>query len=83
MAELEGELAAVEERVSLLILQIEEKMPLYKQVNPCNAFFRNLSKMPPERTNSWNFLLFRTFKMDASSSLKSAEREDFSDVTLV
>ena len=34
VAELEVELAAVEERVSLLIHQIEEKMPLYKQVNP-------------------------------------------------
>ena len=29
----EGELAAVEERVSRLINLIEEKMPLYKQVN--------------------------------------------------
>ena len=48
VAELEVELAAVEERVSLLIHQIEEKMPLYKQVNPSNAFFGNLSKMPLE-----------------------------------
>ena len=37
VAELEVELAAVEERVSLLIHQIEEKMPLYKQVNCSNA----------------------------------------------
>ena len=36
--ELELELAAVEERVSRLIHLIEEKMPLYKQVNPCNPW---------------------------------------------
>ena len=33
IAELEGELAAVEQHVSRLMIQIEEKMPLYKQVN--------------------------------------------------
>ena len=33
IAELEGELAAVEQQVSRLMIQIEEKMPLYKQVN--------------------------------------------------
>ena len=37
MVELEGELAAVEERVNRLIHLIEEKMPLYKQVNCSNA----------------------------------------------
>ena len=47
VAELEVELAAVEERVSLLIHQIEEKMPLYKQVNPSNAV-----KKPLERDNN-------------------------------
>ena len=37
VVELEGELAAVEERVSRLIHLIEEKMPLYKQVDYSNA----------------------------------------------
>ena len=41
VVELEGELAAVEERVRQLIHLIEEKMPLYKQVN-CSSSVENV-----------------------------------------
>ena len=41
VVELEGELAAVEERVRRLIHLIEEKMPLYKQVN-CSSSVENV-----------------------------------------